>query len=262
MVAAVGIQAPLGRVLGVINFPSDGVASPQARVLAAAKASVPINMPQARVLAAVLGRVAHPKLRAWTYSLDGHDYYILRLGDNTTLIYDVSTQTWVEWTGNSLPFWRPNVGANWLGATALAFLDGYNSNIIVGDDTFGLLWVLDPEQGFDDDPVTGGDDPQSFERIAMGQVPIRGRTSIPCHVTFLTASLGVPSYTAAGVTLYTSDDAGKSFSNKGTITVNVDDFSQVFSWRSLGQMTAPGRLFKIVDNGAFTRIDSFDVNDD
>jgi len=262
MVVAVGIQAPLGRVLGVINFPSNGVASPEARVLASAKASVPIRMPQARVLAAVLGRVAHPKLRAWTYTLDGHDYYVLRLGDQTSLIYDATMETWQEWTSGDLNFWRANVGANWLGGTALAFRDGFNSNVVVGDDTFGLLWMLNPRQGYDDDAVNGSSDPQSFERIYMAQVAIRGRTSLPCYVTFLTANLGAPSFTGAGVTLYTSDDAGATFDNKGTITVTPDDMSQIFSWRSLGQINAPGRLFKLVDNGAFTRVDSFDVNDD
>ncbi len=261
MVAAVGIQAPLGRVLAGINFPSDGVRSPQARVLVSFAGAQDIKAPQGRVLAAVLGRVAHPRLRAWTYTLDGHDYYVLRLGDDTTLVYDVSTQTWVEWTSTVLNFWRANIGANWLGATGIAFRDGFNSNVVVGDDTYGLLWLLDPRQGYDDHPVDGGDNPQPFTRIVMAQIPIRGRNTVQCYVAYLTANLGNPAITAASVTLYTSDDAGQTFDTQDTITITPSDFVQPIEWHSLGQMGAPGRLFKIVDDGAFTRIDSLDVND-
>jgi hypothetical protein len=63
------------------------------------------------------------------------------------------------------------------------------------------------------------------------------------------------------LTLYTSDDAGKTYDDHGLVTVEAGNFDAEISWYSLGQMTAPGRLFKIVDNGAVARIDGLEMND-
>jgi hypothetical protein len=132
----------------------------------------------------------------------------------------------------------------------------------VGDDTFGLLWMLDPEQPYDQNP-----DPDAatqeiyFERITMGQYPMVGREVMPCYAAWITSDMGDPAYVGAGVTLSTSDDTGQTFYDHGTVTVTAGDYSAQLAWYSLGQISAPGRLFKIVDDGAIFRIDGLEMND-
>jgi len=219
------------------------------------------RLSQGGVFVIARGRTENPRLRAWTYSLDGHDYYVLRLGDNSTLVWDNYSGEWSEWSsGGGLDYWRASVGTNWLGAGE--FSQNYGSSVLVGDDNFGLLWFLNPNQGFDNSPapeVQPDDIP--FERIVMGQIALRGIVGVKCDVIYLTADLGQPSWVGASVKLEVSDDAGFSFLDEGSIVITEDDFTQRVSWRSLGQMTAPGRLFKITDDGAFSSIFSMDMND-
>lgn len=215
---------------------------------------------QASVLVAARGRIGSPRLRAWTFSLDGHDFYVLRLGDTLTLVYDVYSEQWVDWNSPELAFWRLTVGMNWLGGQRFGV--DYGSDVVVGDDTFGLLYFLDPTQPYDQSPNT--EDPMQeryFERIVMGQMPIKGREVLPCFATWLTTDMGSPAYFGAGVTLEISDDAGATFDNMGTVMVTQGAQSPEVSWYSLGQITAPGRLFKITDDGAVARIDGLEMND-
>jgi hypothetical protein len=204
------------------------------------------------------GRTDNPQLRVWTYSLDGHDYYVLRLGDFDQLVFDTYSEQWMDWNDYNSLTWRAQCGLNWIGAEALA--DTYGSNVVAGDDTLGLLWFLDPEQPFDDAPGSG-DPAIYFSRVIMGQVPMNGRDVLPCYAVWLTADMGDPAYLGAAVTLWTSDDAGVTWDNHGYISVTADNNSPELSWYSLGQIGAPGRLFKIFDDGAVTRIDAMEMND-
>ncbi len=248
-------------VRSIINFPSQGLQGTGLRVRTVSQYSVRTIVSGLRVRAIVRGRIANPRLRAWTFTLDGHDFYVLRLGDSLTLVYDVYSEQWMDWSDFGQPFWRPNIGTNWTGGDRLA--PTYGSNIIAGDDTYGLLWFLDPEQPYDQHP--DADNPvqeRYFERITMGQVPLRGREVVPCYAVWLTTDLGAPAYTGAAVTLEISDDAGNTFTSMGDVTVTLGEFSPEIAWYSLGQITAPGRLFKITDDGAIARIDSLEMNDD
>jgi hypothetical protein len=58
-----------------------------------------------------------------------------------------------------------------------------------------------------------------------------------------------------------SDDAGKTYHDAGTIEVTPSTVNQSYEWLSLGQIEAPGRLFRLTDTGVFTRIDSLTMND-
>lgn len=246
-----------GGVLAVYNVPAEFINATQAGITITFRQTSVLEVTQAGVLAVVSGRVANPRLRAWTFSLDGHDYYVLRLGDSATLIYDVYSEQWVEWASFDKDFWRPNIGTNWIGGAALAHT--YGSSVVVGDDTYGLLWFLDPERPYDEDPDYVSDVDQYYERVVMGQVPVRGRDNIPCFAVWLTADMGTPAYTGAGVRLEISDDAGNSFVNAGVIQVTAGAYTPELAWYSLGQIEAPGRLFKIVDDGAVTRVDGLEM---
>lgn len=248
-----------GGVMAVYNVPAEFINATQAGITVTFRQTSVLEVTQAGVLAVVKGRIANPRIRAWTFSLDGHDFYVLRLGDTLTLVYDVYSEQWMDWISFNKNFWRPNIGVNWIGGAALA--DTYGSSVVIGDDTYGLIWFLDPDQPYDEDPDYVTDVDQYFERIVMGQSAINGRVVVPCFTAWLTTDMGSPAYTGAGVRLEISDDAGNSFFDAGNITVDAGNYSPQIAWYSLGQITAPGRLFKITDDGAITRIDSMEMDD-
>lgn len=251
------------RIYAMINIPAEFAEASQAYVMTAAKFAPMVEASQARVYALVRGRTANPRLRAWTFTLDGHDFYVLRLGDQETLIYDAYSEQWVEWTTGEISFWRANTGMNWLGAKALA--GEFGSTIVVGDDTFGLLWFLAPEQPYDEHPDELRTPQQlPFERIATGQVLASTRQNLSCFVVVVNGD----NYGLSGVdftptiTLETSDDQGRNFDTHETLTVEADiSVEDPYAWYSLGGITSPGRMFRITDNGLFSRIDSMEMND-
>lgn len=257
-------QITLAGLMTVAIYPAEFVEAAQAGLLSVTFANTEVMVPQAGMFVVARGRIANPRARAWTFTLDGHDFYVLRLGDTTTLIYDVYSEQWIEWTSKDLPFWRPSSGMTWLGAAKLA--EDYGSTVVVGDDTFGLLWFLNPEQPYDEHPDSAREPQQlPFERIVTGQVLAKGRQSLPCFAIFVDGD----NYGLTGVDftpevrLEGSDDQGRTFDDYGAITVPAD-YNQplAYEWLSLGQIQEPGRIFRVVDNGVFARIDSMDMNDD
>lgn len=251
--------------LVAVNFPSPFGRVSSLNTLVASKSTVTLRVTEAAVLAAVRGRTSNPKLRAWTFTLDGHDFYVLRLGMKGTLVYDVYSEQWVTWDAFNEIYWPTFVGFNWVGGVGILDSDGhsYNSNVLVGDDSLGLLYMLDPETPYDES-FDGPLDPiqeRYFPRVIQGQVTTKGREVIPCYAAWLTTDMGAPAYTGAGVQLEISDDAGKSYDDMGTVTVTIDNNTPEVSWYSLGQIEAPGRLFRITDDGAVARIDNMEMND-
>lgn len=244
----------------VFNFPSEQVDVTQGDLSFVSKSTNDVLVSQADVIAILRGRPENSILRVWTFSLDGHDFYVLRLGDDSTIVYDTYSEQWMDWRSPELQFWRPNCGINWIGGEALAATFG--SSIVVGDDNFGRLWFLDPTLPADQNPKEDADQQELyFERIVTGQVPMKGRQVMPCYAVWLTTDMGAPAYDSAGVRLFTSDDAGETFDDHGLVTVTPGEYSPEISWYSLGQIGAPGRLFRIVDDGAITRIDGLEMND-
>lgn len=257
---APAVRLTQARSLAAINIPTIEMRATQARLFTMDTGVAPqIRTSQARALVAIIGRPVNTRIRDWTFSLDGHDFYVLRLGDDETLVYDATTEQWVDWSDRDWPFWRANVGLTWQGGGSLGI--NYGSTVVVGDDNYGLLWVLDPDQPYDENPDYLAEEQEIyFERIVMGQMVIRGRTAIPNYTAFLTADAGSPAYAGAGVTLYTSDDSGVTFDSHELVTVTLGETNPELSWYSLGQAEAPGRLFKIIDDGAITRIDSLEID--
>lgn len=249
-------------VLAAAIWPAEAVSVSQLYKLAAAASSNTITNSQTYVLAACLGRTEDPRVRAWTYTLDGHDFYVLRLGSEETIVFDVSTGQWSTFGSGYGPLWRAFNGQNWLGADGLA--GTYGSNIIVGDDGNGSLYFLDPDEDFDDDPLLGSEVQREFERVAIGQVLAKGYDAQRCFGATVLGSIGtqaeedIPSRT---VTLSMSDDVGRSYTDLGNITIPYDEYYTRLNWRSLGSIRYPGRLFKVVDIGALRRIDGLEVED-
>lgn len=209
-------------------------------------------------MAIVLGRIGNRKLRAWTMSLDGHDFYVLRLGDASTLVYDTETNQWSEWASEGLGMWRAHTGMNWLGMDIAGYNGGSTSTIIAGDDTSGWLWYVVPEQGYDQSVREERDD-ILFTRKFTGGVPMRTRTSLQCPAIYLTAALGYPQVSGTDILLETSDDNGRSFQSHGYVSITPGQFDEELSWRSIGLIRAPGRIFRVTDTGATVRIDGLDM---
>lgn len=244
----------------VFNYPADTAELSQLFVRAFMEPAPPARVSQMFVRALVRGHTENPRVRAWTFTLDGHDFYVIRLGDLLTLVYDTYSEQWMDWQDFDHAYWRPSIGTVWNGAAALA--QNFGSSVVAGDDTWGLLWFLDPNQPYDEHPDNTAPDQQVyFERITMGQVPMRGREVMPCYAAWLTTDMGDPAYTGATVRLEISDDGGATFDDMGSVEITSGAAYPELSWESLGQIGAPGRLFKIIDDGAITRIDGFEMND-
>lgn len=251
------IRGSEGFVTSVINFPTAFIQASEGFTTVPARMSNTMLMSQGFVNVVANGRIANFHLRAWTFTIDGHDFYVLNLGDQGTLVYDVTTAQWMTWESavRDIPNWRAQTGCNWNNA-----LDNfYGSEVVAGDDTTGMLWVVDPDQGFDGD---GTDLTNTvidrYERVLTGGLPMRGRGNTKSNLVFLTASLGNP-VSGSQVLLRTSDDLGKTWTDNGYITVNPNEWDQDIAWYSLGSFGAPGRIFEVVDDGAFERIDSLDM---
>lgn len=203
------------------------------------------------------GRRENRKLRAWPFSLDGHDFYVLRLGDSHTLVLDLTTGQWSRWTTPGLEVWRAHLGLNWQGVGADT-LDSFAWNVIGGDDDTGILWNVDPNEALD---TTIDNVDVAFSRKAMGMIPMRLREGRQCGAIYMIGNLCSPALTGDGITLSTSDDQGNTWIDHGTVTASSTDTFQEIGWLGLGLMTAPGRLFLLEDDGAFARISSLDMRD-
>jgi hypothetical protein len=195
------------------------------------------------------------RIRVWTYSLDGHDYYVLRLGPSETLVYDLTTGTWARWESPGRDNWRAHVGQNWIGMSTDTFTNAWGSDVVAGDDATGVLWILDPSVGRDE-RSTNSDD--AFERVVIGGLALKGREYMPCNAVTLDLAVGVP-LTATTIGLRTSDDFGHTWHDHGDVTVTASDFSKVVEWYSMGTMQPPGRLFEITDTGATVRISGLNM---
>ena len=72
--------------------------------------------------------------------------------------------------------------------------------------------------------------------------------------------IGNPWSEETTITLEYSDDAGNTYVSAGDVTVTEGEYKSDVSWLSLGQMNAPGRLFRVKDYGALSRIDDIQIN--
>lgn len=247
--------------LAVVNFPSQDVRSYQALSYIPIKKNDVAVVSQVFAMVVVRGLPEYPICRAWTYTLDGHDFYVLNTV-NETLVCDLSIEppSWFVWGSGDSDIWRGLIGNQWL--ASLPNEESLGSNVLVGDRANGTLYFLNPELPTDDNPDFGQTSVAPFRRVITGQAIVRGRDAVPC---FGVEMYGSPPqlYNSSlnQAELLISDDRGGSYVSCGTITVEANASDQRFDWLSLGSMNAPGRLFQVVDYGALTRIDDLDMPD-
>ncbi len=222
------------------------VRATQLQTLASVTAPATPRVNQVQVLVAYrTSSVENLNVRAWTYSLDGHTFYVLTLGEQGTFAYDESTGQWSRFQTTGLTGWNMEIGTTWKG------------KIIAADQSNPTIWELNPLSFIDDDYK-----PQT--RVVSGALSMRNRAMIPNYAFRVTASLGVPEVpltapaTEPTVTLEISDDQGKTYQSMGALTLTTDDFVQELQWLSLGTMQPPMRVFRVTDIGAIARIDGGD----
>lgn len=192
------------------------------------------------------------------FILDRHEFYVLRLGADSTLLYDLTTQQWSSWDSAGRNTWRATGTLNWTGILGSGATDLPATEIICGDDTTGVLWALDPEANEDDGPWE--DSPsRPYTRIVTGIVPVRGRASPRNSAVSLTTSSRETGAQDPSVQLRISDDNGQTYQDCGTQMVPENFAFGELRWRSLGVVRAPSRVYEFSDTGAVKRIDGADA---
>ena len=196
-----------------------------------------------------IGTSTNSRTRAWTYTLDGHTFYVLDLGVEGTFLYDTSTKQWCEFRTEGYTGWNMHVGTIW-----------GEGRISGGDALSGQVWELKPDlvidEGFRD-----------LVHVATGNLMTRNRVFKAVeHFTLMTSAADLPQPSGGvSMSLRWSDDLGDTWSASYPLTVDPTDNAQDATWRSIGSFKSPGRIFEVTDIGgritideATAGIDSFD----
>ena len=212
-----------------------------------AEAGVPRSSQLLLEVAYRTGSIGNLENRAWAFSLDGHTFYCLTLGEQGTFVFDESTGKWARWQTAGLPGWNMELGTTWKG------------KIIAADQSEPIIYQLTPGSFLDDGFKTQ-------TRVVTGGLAMRNRTFIANYSFRVTASLGQPDVgptlpeTQPIVNLSFSDDQGRTFQDAGDVVITSLDYTQEIQWLSLGTMRPPQRVFKLTDTGAIARIDGADAD--
>jgi hypothetical protein len=181
------------------------------------------------------------RTRAWTFTLDGHTFYVLDLGEEGTFAYDKITQQWCRFRTQGFDQWNMANGVMW------------GDRPVASDLVTPYVWELNPDAVLDE----GWRD---IEHIATGGLQTRTRVYRALDAFKLTGSVGqLDEVNGATLRLRFSDDQAKTWSDYFDIDLAVGEFDTELAWRSLGSFAAPGRIFEVSDIGGLIRIDGADA---
>jgi hypothetical protein len=162
---------------------------------------------------------------AFTYSQEGHSFYVLTFPDAATWVYDASTQLWHEREsrdseGRGLARWRVN-----------AYADAYNQHV-VGDYQTGQLYTLDL-----DEPTENG---LCIRREAVSAPVAATGQRLKMARLELELETGVGRTTGFGATpqamIQFSDDGGRTWSNERWATLGrIGQYRRRVRWYRMGQ---------------------------
>lgn len=179
------------------------------------------------------------RARAWTFTLDGHKFYVLDLGTQGTLLYDTTTGSWAQFVTTSYPNWNFRNGTMW------------NKRIVGGDTDTPQIWEMSPSSMLDNGVTP-------IVHITTGGLVKRTRTYTSQAALRLAVSTGQLDANGATVLMEFSDDQGLTWTAMDTKTLTQGAYSDELAWQGLGAFAAPGRIFRITDIGGFIRIDGCD----
>lgn len=201
---------------------------------------LPVKLHQVVGYAWVKGKRDRMDLRAWPLVQDDHVFYGLQLGSAGTIVFDRLTGQWTNWLSPDFTYFRVNDMVDW---------EGFN----LGCDTeSGIIWKVDPVGRLDNDDTF-------ITSTVTGQATVRMRRIVPCYMAEVAVSEASPATTGTSIQLRTSDDGGASFIDHGTVDGQALGTSTLFRFYGLGTMSAPGRVFQIVNNGYARRLDGLDI---
>lgn len=159
---------------------------------------------------------------------EGHRFLVVNIPGQTSFAFDVSTETWAEWTSYDRATFRGCCSTISGGST------------LVGDDTTGQVFTLTTGVYADDgEPVT-------FLASAFIAATARSR----CDSLTLQGARGVGLATGQGSAPITemrySDDLGRTWSVWRQASPGaVGEYRSRAQWRRLGLIREPGRAFEI-----------------
>lgn len=190
-----------------------------------------------------IGGLALSYQRAWTFSIDGHTFYVLDLGTEGTFIFDTITSQWAKFLTAGYGRWNVQNGVMW-------------GNRVVGG-------AIDTPTVWEVSASLRQDDGVDIAHAATGGVQTRSRTRHNVGAVRVTGSVGdIGSGTTSTLRLRFSDDNGKTWSNYFDNTLTQGDTSAQSEYRALGSFGAPGRIFELSDVGGPNRIDGVDADVD
>lgn len=229
-------------VLTAINFPTAGARTTQAFGLVAAFSTPDVRTTQAYLLVAIKTGAEERALRAWTFTQDDHDFYVLQLGGSATYVFDKLTGQWCQWQSPGLAYWSGEDGCDW---------EGFN---VCCDPDTGKIFKIDPDNRLDnnDTPIAS----QVFSVITA-----RFRKLVPIFMAEVAISEGRPPAgidpTTVGIQLRTSDTL--NWTDHGVVNGEETGEMTYARWYGLGLAQSPGILFELTDTGYARRIDGLSI---
>jgi hypothetical protein len=195
----------------------------------------------AQATAGVPNGPATSRKRAWTFTLDGHVFYVLDLGQEGTWLYDVSTGEWSNFYTNTYVQWNVASGCMW------------GNRIVGGDLSSSNVYEVAASNLQDNGSA-------DIPHCVTGGLETRSRARFGCDDVLLSVSLGdLDNVAGSAMNLRFSDDNGQTWSAYYPITMVEGDYVAELRWRSLGSFGAPGRVFEFSDLGGPRSIDGCDA---
>ena len=194
------------------------------------------------------GKVA--SVYAFTFSVEGHVFYVINLPTlGESYAYDCQTSEWGRWGTQTGRQFDPGL---WIPRTAA----GWGDTIVLGSNSGGELYALDL------DNFTDNGTP--IQCIVAGAHWMTGGimrcNNVSIQMVRGVANANVPNPIAQ---MRYSDDGGRTFSSWRTESMGqVGGYTFKATWRALGAMTQPGRLFEfaVMDAVNFT-VESASMNE-
>ncbi len=194
-----------------------------------------------------LARSGLENLKAWAFAFDGHTLYALTIGEEGTWAFDIENQNWPRFKSYGQETWRAHIGTQ---------VDG--SLVVAGDDTTNVLYRLDA--------TVSNDNGDPLERIITGGIAVIGKPQV-CRDFSVVMAMGWANITGDAVNpivlMRYSDDGGNLWSSyiEQRLHLQGHYYGQV-TWRQLGLIPVPGRLFEIkVTDDVVVRLSYARMND-
>jgi hypothetical protein len=163
-------------------------------------------------------------LSSWFFRFNRHDFYVIS-SPLFTLVYDITMNMWARWDTYLLPYWVAQQGIQ------------SGAQVVSGDVGTNKLYLLNEGVMDDTTPIV---------HEISGFVPCSVQATRINEILAYVNSGWAPSYTAEPtLELRWSDDMGATWSDYLQASLgNKGEYTRVVSYRALGLMRGPGRIFE------------------